>query len=164
MWLAIVAFVLQTVTRILGIRGVESAVKFSFLIQAVVFVLLLFCFWFNREYIGLWFVGLGASLNALVMLVNGGRMPVSLEAMQKAGIKEVTEMIMSGADNKHAVISSTTKLKFLADIIHLPVLSTGNGCGKYWRFGCGIGLFVFVFELFTHPMTALKALKKENVK
>jgi len=95
MWLAIVAFVLQTVTRILGIRGVESAVKFSFLIQAVVFVLLLFCFWFNREYIGLWFVGLGASLNALVMLVNGGRMPVSLEAMQKAGIKEVTEMIMS---------------------------------------------------------------------
>jgi len=50
-------------------------------------------------------------------------MPVSLEAMQKAGIKEVTEMIMSGADNKHAVISSTTKLKFLADIIHLPVLS-----------------------------------------
>jgi len=44
MWLAIVAFVLQTVTRILGIRGVESAVKFSFLIQAVVFVLLLFCF------------------------------------------------------------------------------------------------------------------------
>jgi len=27
-----------------------------------------------------------------------------------------------------------------------------------------LGLFVFVFELFTHPMTALKALKKENVK
>jgi len=44
MWLAIVAFVLQTVTRILGIRGVESAVKFSFLIQAVVFVLLLSAF------------------------------------------------------------------------------------------------------------------------
>ncbi|UWV47776.1 DUF5317 domain-containing protein [Acetivibrio thermocellus] len=165
MWLAIVAFVLQTVTRILGIRGVESAVKFSFLIQAVVFVLLLFCFWFNREYIGLWFVGLGASLNALVMLVNGGRMPVSLEAMQKAGIKEVTEMIMSGADNKHAVISSTTKLKFLADIIHLPgFIGQGMGVVSIGDLVVALGLFVFVFELFTHPMTALKALKKENVK
>jgi len=146
-------------------QRVESAVKFSFLIQAVVFVLLLFCFWFNREYIGLWFVGLGASLNALVMLVNGGRMPVSLEAMQKAGIKEVTEMIMSGADNKHAVISSTTKLKFLADIIHLPgFIGQGMGVVSIGDLVVALGLFVFVFELFTHPMTALKALKKENVK
>jgi len=113
----------------------------------------------------LWFVGLGASLNALVMLVNGGRMPVSLEAMQKAGIKEVTEMIMSGADNKHAVISSTTKLKFLADIYICPVfIGQGMGVVSIGDLVVALGLFVFVFELFTHPMTALKALKKENVK
>ncbi len=161
-WLAIIAFVLQTVTRILGIKGLESAVKYSFIIQALVFALLLLCLWFNREYIGLWFVGLGASMNALVMLVNGGRMPVSLEAMQKAGVKEVTDIILAGADNKHAVIGSTTKLSFLADIIYLPgFIGQGMGVVSIGDLVVALGLFAFIFELFTRPMMALK---KKNEK
>jgi hypothetical protein len=161
-WLAVVAFVLQTVTRLLGVCGVESAVKYSFIIQTLVFILLFLCFWFNREYLGLCFVGLGASMNALVMLINGGRMPVSLEAMQKAGVKEVTEMILSGADNKHVVISSTTKLKFLADVIYLPgFIGKGMGVVSIGDLVVALGLFIFIFELFTYP---LMALKKKNEK
>ncbi|HHV29740.1 MAG TPA: DUF5317 domain-containing protein [Clostridium sp.] len=156
-WLAVVAFALQTITRLLGIRGVESAVKYSFIIQALVFALLLVCLWSNREYVGLWFIGLGAFMNGLVMLINGGRMPVSLEAMQKAGIKEVTDMILSGADNKHAVISSTTKLKFLADVIYLPgFIGRGMGVVSIGDLVVALGLFLFIYELFTRPMIALK--------
>lgn len=148
-WLAVVAFALQTITRLLGIRGVEVAVKYSLIIQIAVFALLFVCLWFNRKYIGLWFIGLGASMNALVMLFNGGRMPVSLEAMQKSGLKEVTDMILSGADNKHAVISSTTKLEFLADVIYLPgFIGQGMAVVSIGDLVVALGLFVFIFELF----------------
>nr|WP_243467051.1 DUF5317 family protein [Acetivibrio straminisolvens] len=82
--------------------------------------------------------------------------------MQKAGVKEVTEMILSGADNKHVVISSTTKLKFLADVIYLPgFIGKGMGVVSIGDLVVALGLFIFIFELFTYP---LMALKKKNEK
>jgi hypothetical protein len=133
-------------------------VKFSLLIQVVVFALLFLCFWFNKKYIGLWFIGIGASLNALVMIINGGRMPVSLEAMQKAGIQVATDMVLSGADNKHIVLSDTTRLGFLADIIYLPgILGWGIGVLSIGDIIVALGLFIFVFEL------CISSMKISNV-
>ncbi|NLP14174.1 MAG: DUF5317 domain-containing protein [Clostridium sp.] len=147
-WLIVVAFAFQTATRLMGINGVGFVVKYSLIIQAVVFALLFLCFWFNKKYIGLWFIGFGASLNALVMTINGGKMPVSLEAMQKADIQTLTDMVLSGSDNKHVVLSETTKLGFLADIIYLPgVLGWGIGVLSIGDVIVALGLFIFVFEL-----------------
>ncbi|HOQ36752.1 MAG TPA: DUF5317 domain-containing protein [Acetivibrio sp.] len=157
-WLIVVAFALQTVTRLMGVKGFDFAVKFSLLIQVVVFALLFLCFWFNKKYIGLWFIGIGASLNALVMIINGGRMPVSLEAMQKAGIQVATDMVLSGADNKHIVLSDTTRLGFLADIIYLPgILGWGIGVLSIGDIIVALGLFIFVFEL------CISSMKISNV-
>ena len=76
------------------------------------FVLLFVALWYNRKHLGLWIIALGASLNALVMMVNGGRMPVSLEKLVKVDMPEFIELIKSGADNKHVVMSEATKLNF----------------------------------------------------
>lgn len=152
-WLIVVAFALQTLTRLMGVNGIDFVVKYSLIIQTAVFALLFLCFWFNKKYIGLWFIGLGASLNALVMTVNGGRMPVGLEAMQKAGIQAVTDAILSGSDNKHIVLSETTKLGFLADIIYLPgVLGWGIGVLSIGDAIVALGIFMFVFQLCTSSM------------
>ncbi|GAE87108.1 hypothetical protein JCM21531_453 [Acetivibrio straminisolvens JCM 21531] len=71
-------------------------------------------------------------------------------------------MILSGADNKHVVISSTTKLKFLADVIYLPgFIGKGMGVVSIGDLVVALGLFIFIFELFTYP---LMALKKKNEK
>lgn len=147
-WLIIIAFLVQTITRLLGISGVGFVLKYSLITQVVVFTLLFVCFWFNKKYIGLWFVGLGASLNAMVMLINGGRMPVSMEAMQRVGVKEGIDMIVSGMDNKHTVLDSTTRLGFLADIIYLPgFIGWGMWVISIGDLVVALGMFIFIFEL-----------------
>ena len=80
-------------------------------------------------------------------------MPVGLEAMQKAGIQAVTDAVLSGSDNKHIVLSETTKLGFLADIIYLPgVLGWGIGVLSIGDAIVALGLFIFVFQLCTSSM------------
>ncbi|NMB33242.1 MAG: DUF5317 domain-containing protein [Clostridium sp.] len=158
-WLVGAAFVFQTGTRFLGMLGINLVVKYTLAIQAVVFGLVFMCFWLNRRYIGLWIVGVGASLNALVMLLNGGRMPVSFRAMQRAGIDKIGNMILDGADNKHIIINKSTKLTFLADVIYLPgflgegirVMSAGDVLVAF-------GLFIFVFELCSSSMEPAKRI------
>lgn len=156
-WLIVIAFALQTTTRIMGINGIDFVVKYSLIIQTVVFALLFLCFWFNKKYIGLWFIGFGATLNALVMMINKGRMPVSLEAMQKAGIQVATDMVLSGSDNKHVVLSEATRLGFLADIIYLPgFLGWGISVLSIGDVIVALGLFMFIFELCTSSMKLSK--------
>ncbi|AUG58186.1 DUF5317 domain-containing protein [Acetivibrio saccincola] len=147
-WLAFLAFGIQTITRIFSMKGVSFLVKYSWLTQGVVFVLLFVALWYNRKHLGLWIIALGASLNALVMMVNGGRMPVSLEKLVKVDMPEFIELIKSGADNKHVVMSEATKLNFLADIFYLPgFLGKGAYVLSIGDYIVAAGLFIFVFGM-----------------
>ena len=131
-WLAFIAFGIQTVTRILSMKGLVFIAKYSQITQGVVFTLLFIVLWYNRKHLGLWIIALGASLNALVMMVNGGRMPVSLEKLENLDMPEMIELLKSGADNKHVVMSELTKLNFLADIFYIPGFRQRCVCFKHW--------------------------------
>ena len=147
-WLAFIAFGIQTVTRILSMKGVVFIAKYSQITQGVVFTLLFIVLWYNRKHLGLWIIALGASLNALVMMVNGGRMPVSLEKLEKVDMPEFIELLKSGADNKHIVMSELTKLNFLADIFYIPgFLGKGAYVLSIGDYIVAVGLFVFVLEM-----------------
>lgn len=147
-WLALLAFGIQTVTRILSMKGFTFLTKYSYITQGVVFVLLFIAIWYNRKHLGLWIIASGASLNALVMMVNGGRMPVSLEKLENVDMPEMIELLKSGADNKHVVMSELTKLNFLADIFYMPgFLGRGAHVFSVGDFIVAVGLFIFVFGM-----------------
>ncbi len=147
-WLAVPAFLLPLISGILSFKGIDRIKYFSQAIMGTAIILLLICLWFNRQYVGLWFIGLGSFLNALVMMVNGGMMPVDAGAVQKVGLVEMIDVLKTGADNKHIILGEGTKLGFLADIIPLPgfwgigmkVISVGD-------LVVALGLFIFVFEM-----------------
>ncbi|KIL35810.1 membrane protein [Cohnella kolymensis] len=85
----------------------------------VVYVVGLYVLWLNREQKGFMFIFAGVALNFLVMLLNGGKMPVSLEAASVLDPIYV-EMLQDGtAVSKHAVLTESTLLPFLGDIIPL---------------------------------------------
>jgi hypothetical protein len=119
-WLILLAFCIQISAQILSFRGLKFFSQNIFIIQAVVFLMLFTVIWFNRSYTGVLFVGAGCLSNALVMMLNGGKMPVSLEVLETINITGAVEIIEKGLDNRHSIINEATKLPFLADTIHPP--------------------------------------------
>jgi hypothetical protein len=70
----------------------------------------------------MWIAGIGILMNFTVIALNGG-MPVMEEAVHLAGGSG--ELVL---DAKHVLLTDTTRLPFLADIIPLPgsVISMGD--------------------------------------
>ena len=85
-------------------------------IYMAVYVLGLIFLFLNRKNPGFLLILIGVFLNFLVMAVNGGRMPVSLEAAKvlEPGYLDVLKEELYA---KHAVLTETTKLGILGDII-----------------------------------------------
>lgn len=116
-WLFIVAFILLIASELAG-NKYELINNNLIIFQGLVFCFILAGFWFNRQYAGIWAVAAGCLMNALAMLFNGGKMPVSLEVVEKANL--MSRIAETGA--KHAIvpINGGTRLPFLCDIIYLP--------------------------------------------
>lgn len=74
--------------------------------------------WMNRELPGFKLFGAGMLLNFLVIAVNEGRMPVSLDALEWAELNWYIPSLVEGV-TKHQPLTEATHLKFLADVIPL---------------------------------------------
>lgn len=105
-------------------------------------LLLVVVVWFNRRVPGFALLGLGLLSNTLVIAANGGRMPVSLQALRIAGIAESRAEFETLRVTNSALIGGQTVLWFLGDIFAVPdsvpfsnVFSVGDVCialGSIW--------------------------------
>jgi hypothetical protein len=146
-WLLPLAFVVLTASNFVPADYDTIAVG---LVLASYLPLLLFV-WLNRDLTGIWIAGMGILMNFTVILANGG-MPVLAEAAMIAG--ETGELIL---DTKHVLLTSSTRLPFLADLIPLPgaVLSMGDVF-----LAIGVGAFLEdqmrqPLSLFAHRVTGI---------
>jgi hypothetical protein len=120
-WIPIVALALQVVIVTIAPGGnpaVHKAVHIGTYVLIGVFLLA------NRRLPGIKVIGLGAFLNGLVIVLNGGVMPASLTAQRLAGLH-----IQAGFQNSAALAHPV--LSWLGDIIPWPgplpnVLSAGD--------------------------------------
>jgi Family of unknown function (DUF5317) len=92
--------------------------KISNTLFLLVYVIGLLFLWLNRNQPGFIIIFVGVLLNFIVMAVNGGRMPVSVEAAQFLG-REYIDALQAGVYGKHQAITRETLLPFLGDIIPL---------------------------------------------
>ena len=72
----------------------------------------------NRGLRGTGLVALGLLTNAVVVGANGA-MPVSLDALARAGV--VTGELVAGSDLRHEVADDDTRLSFLGDVVPVPL-------------------------------------------
>jgi hypothetical protein len=115
----------------------------SNIVFMAVYVIGLYLLWANRHHPGFIIILIGVFLNFIVMAVNGGRMPVSLEASAILD-PQFAQALKSELYGKHAAITEATKLAFLGDIIPLSapypreqVISIGDVI-------MNIGVFFFI--------------------
>ncbi len=108
--------------------------------------------WLNRSLPALWLSGLGVALNALVIAVNGVRMPVAAAALQAAALPHYVDYLQQGRVITHTLIDKATLLPWLGDWIPLPppyprpkVLSPGDVV-------MAAGLFYFVLVALGPPL------------
>jgi len=144
----IAVFMLQNDSKLLG--------QFSGSIYIVVYVLGLLFLLMNRKNPGFILILLGVFLNFLVMVTNGGRMPVSLHA---ASILEpgYLDILKEQLYAKHTSLTESTKLGFLGDIIPITdpyprtqIISIGDVV-------MNIGAFLFIqYLMLRHPAAKKK--------
>jgi len=87
--------------------------------------------WINRDRAWLPLALIGAALNAVVIVANGGRMPVAPDAIARAG-RPVGPALLAGADARHVLATPGSPFGILGDrwVLHLggfgTVLSAGD--------------------------------------
>ena len=144
-WLFITAFILLIFTQLAG-NYFELVNSYIFVFQGLVFCFLLAGFWFNRQYLGIWVIAAGCLMNALAILLNGGKMPVSLAVVEKANLMSR----LSDVSVKHAIfqIDGSTRVPFLCDIIYLPnVLGLFNKIVSIGDIIVVLGLFFIILQV-----------------
>jgi len=123
-WVAIAAFAMQwsiiysPLPRTEGLLGARTLLLIASYLLVVVVVVA------NRRLPGLSLIGVGLGLNLLVMLANGGFMPVTLEAVERAGLAHLALGTEPGARlsaTKDIILpAKDTRLWLLSDIFVLP--------------------------------------------
>ncbi|MBU8919054.1 DUF5317 domain-containing protein [Bacillus sp. FJAT-29953] len=138
----IITFVYQNDIKFLG-KASES-------IYMVVYIIGLLFLYLNRNHKGFMTIFIGVFLNFLVMVVNGGRMPVSEEAAAVLDPMYI-QALKDGLYAKHILLTDSTILGFLGDIIPLgppyprtQVISIGDVV-------MNIGAFLFIQYLMLQP-------------
>ena len=145
-WLALVALAAQLIVIYVGFGGAEELRRFVF---PASYVLLLAFIILNRRRVGLLVIGAGTLLNFLVIVTNGGLMPISPANMEKAGLgDELAKLEVGDAVpvSKNVLLEeSDTNLQWLTDRFTwdspgpFPVFSIGDVI-------IGAGLLVVLIE------------------
>ncbi|WP_043929920.1 DUF5317 domain-containing protein [Bacillus sp. EB01] len=135
----IIVFVFQNKIPFLG--------QASSYIYMLVYVLGLLFLFLNRHHTGFIAILIGVFLNFLVMAVNGGRMPVSMEATAAVLDPAFVDVMKNSLYAKHMILDESTRLAFLGDIIPLTnpyprdqVISIGDVI-------MNVGIFLFIQHL-----------------
>ncbi|WP_172251191.1 DUF5317 domain-containing protein [Saccharibacillus deserti] len=107
------------------------------------FVALLVCFALNRKKAGIPLIGLGCSMNLVALFSNGGKMPVSSEALRQAGLEHLTDYSLASrhsgmGENSFAWLGDW--IPFLTPVGTNYVLSPGD-------LVVGIGLILFMLGM-----------------
>lgn len=140
----------------LASKGVSFFIENILFIHFLSYLLLFIGIYFNRSIFAFKIVFIGILLNFLVIMANGGQMPVSGEAMVSIGLIENMNNIRDGKIITHTLINNHTVLKYLGDIF---VLGKPYPRPKIFSIGdviMALGIFLYIQEIM------IKKLKKEK--
>ena len=152
----ILGFMVEFATVYMASKGIVFFRDNILLIHCLSYLLLFIGIYFNRDSLAFKIIFIGVFLNFLVIMVNGGQMPVSGEAMVSIGLIDNMTDISDGKIITHALMDSHTVFRYLGDIL---VLAKPYPRPKVFSIGdvfMGLGIFLYIQEIM------IKRLKKEK--
>ena len=117
--LLLAAFVVKVAVALLGTAHAQLAVNIARPLNVIGAVLLLAVVWFNRRIPGALLFGTGLTLNLLVILAFGGRMPVLLPRDADPN-SPILAALKGGLDPLHVALQHPQGLWFIGDIFAIP--------------------------------------------
>ncbi|WP_092591677.1 DUF5317 domain-containing protein [Acidaminobacter hydrogenoformans] len=123
-WLPFLAFVVEAGIQIALNRGSDDLrgliFDYELTLMVLVYSLLVAFFALNLKTPGVAMLLVGVVLNMIVIFSNNGKMPVDIDMAVSYGFTHTAQQLKSGLVFGHSAINAeTTKLAFLADILHL---------------------------------------------
>ena len=119
--LLLAAFAVKVAVALLGTTHSQVAVTFARPLNVIGAILLLAVVWFNRRIPGALLFGAGLTLNLIVILAFGGRMPVLLPHDVDPN-SPVLALLKGGLDPLHVALAHPQGLWFIGDIFTIPGL------------------------------------------
>ena len=158
-WLAPLAFLMQAYLIFFPAERAGGLLSARSLLLTASHILLFVVVWQNRHLSGVKLLGLGLVLNFLVMVVNGGFMPITPEALVQIGYDGNASQLETGyivGRTKNMVAElGQARLWFLSDIMVIPrpfPIPTALSFGDVLIV---LGLFLFLREfMFLHEASA----------
>lgn len=155
--LALTAFLLQVGVIYFLPPSAGNLLRVAILLFS--YALLAVVVWRNRQQQGMWLLGLGLAANWLVILANGGYMPVTMHALEAAGKTQLVASTDTGTlvlNSKDILLPlAETRLWFLSDIFVIPppfpiptIFSAGDAL-------LAVGLVRFVGGVFRPPTSII---------
>jgi len=146
-YLIVSAFVMEFIALYLSNKGYQFVSENIFSIHFVSYCLLFIGIYFNISRFSFKLIMLGTLLNFIVIMLNGGQMPVSQEAMIKAGLSEDLNALLNGEIITHTIIAKDTTLRFLGDVFILPEPYPKPKVFSIGDVFLAIGIFVYIQEI-----------------
>lgn len=134
-------------------KGVKLIVDGISFIHLLSYILLFFGLFMNCDKYPFWIITAGVFLNFIVIMANGGQMPISIEALTSAGLLENAADIVQGRIVTHTPIVGDTKFKFLADILALPKFYPRPKVYSIGDIFMAVGVFIYVQHLMLGKQT-----------
>jgi hypothetical protein len=119
-YVILVALAIQVLVFSSWWQRLVPQILWSQLLYGLSLALLIVVVTLNFTVLGFPLIALGLLLNSLVILLNGGRMPASLSALQIAGIADATQAYAAARATNSALITASTRLWYLGDIFAFP--------------------------------------------
>lgn len=123
------SFAVELVAKILLKMNMIELGVISFTLHFITYMLIFIMIFKNKHSLGMKFLGIGTLLNAIVILCNGGIMPIGTNALKQLEIP-----LTSDIEGMYHIANEATRLLYLGDI--LPV--------HLWK----IGFIVSVGDIF----------------
>ena len=151
--LIVLACLIQAGLIFLGSKKVKFVLDYSSYMIIFSYIVLLLAVWYNKDLKGMNFIALGIIFNFIVIVANGGHMPVLLSSLHKAGLNDFVLVLEEGSYVTHTLITEKTLFRFLADVIPLSPPSPDPSVVSAGDFL----MFYGVFSLIQNAM-----VKKQN--
>ena len=115
-----ISFFIRYLPLLLKGRALEVAVRHNITVVAISYLILLYVLIINHRIKPLRLVAFGVLLNAVVILANGGKMPVSVPLAQAVGLDDLIPLLTDPGYLYHTAVTGATRLSFLGDVFPLP--------------------------------------------
>lgn len=146
--LLVLAFLVQVLVSFMLLAGSSFFINQRLIFYAISYGLLFVALFANLNNKAVWLVVLGSLLNFAVIFLNGGTLPIAIEALEKAGFNNRLELIQAGRLVQYELIEGSGNwLGFLGKRLTPPAMYPIKQVFSLGDVLISVGVFLWIQNL-----------------